>query len=147
MPDRSSARPPALTDPTEANWRLPHSPRSAGRARALLRTQLAEWEIDPQVTDIAELLLSELMSNAVRHARRPFGRQIGMRVARYDGRLRVEVADANDARPRPKAAGADDEQGRGLAIVDALADRWSCCPRPHGIGKAVWVELPLRPVA
>ncbi|TWV42690.1 ATP-binding protein [Streptomyces misionensis] len=131
----------------EENWRLPHSPRSARRARALLRRQLTEWKIDAQVADSAELLLSELMSNAVQHARRPFGRQIGVRVARYDGRLRVEVADANDARPRPKAADADDEHGRGLAIVAALAGRWGCCPRPRGIGKAVWAELPLRPFA
>lgn len=145
MSDRSSPQPPVIPDNTEANWRLPHSPRSAGRARALLRTQLTEWKVDTQVSDNAELLLSELMSNAIQHARNPLGRQIGVRVARYEGRLRVEVADANLTEPRPRTATADDERGRGLAIVAALADRWGCCPRLHGIGKAVWAELPLSP--
>ncbi|MFF4710201.1 ATP-binding protein [Streptomyces eurythermus] len=130
---------------TEAQWRLPHGPRSAGRARALLRAQLTEWKVDGEVADTAELLLAELMSNAIRHARRPSGRQIGVRVARYDARLRVEVADANDARPLPRRAAADDEQGRGLAIIQALALRWGCCPRRHGVGKAVWAELLLPP--
>ncbi|CUW28659.1 Histidine kinase-, DNA gyrase B-, and HSP90-like ATPase [Streptomyces reticuli] len=125
----------------EAQWRLPHGPRSAGRARALLRTQLTEWKIDAEVADTAELLLSELMSNAIRHARTPPGREIGVRLAQYDGRLRVEVADANCARPLPRKAEADDEQGRGLAIISALAVRWGCCPRRHGIGKATWAEL------
>ncbi|WP_225822759.1 ATP-binding protein [Streptomyces naphthomycinicus] len=130
---------------TEVRWRLPHGPRSAGRARALLRTQLTEWKIDGEVADNAELLLSELMGNAIRHARRPPGREIGVRLAQYDGRLRVEVADANSGRPVPRTAEADDEQGRGLAIVTALALRWGCCPRRHGIGKATWAELLLPP--
>ncbi|MEU3420619.1 ATP-binding protein [Streptomyces murinus] len=147
MSDRSSPQPPVIPDNAEANWRLPLSPRSAGRARALLRTQLTEWKVDTEVADVAELLLSELMSNAIQHARTPLGRQIGVRVARYDGRLRVEVADANLVEPRPRTATADDEHGRGLAIVTALADRWGCCPRLHGIGKAVWAELPLSPSA
>lgn len=128
----------------EVQWRLPHSPhspRSAGRARALLRPLLVEWAIGGEAADTAELLLSELMSNAVRHARSPAGRQIGVRIARYDGYLRVEVADANSARPEPRQAGSGDEEGRGLAIIAALAARWGCCPRPHGIGKATWAEV------
>jgi anti-sigma regulatory factor (Ser/Thr protein kinase) len=97
----------------------------------LLRSQLAEWQIDGEVAHTAEVLLSELMSNAVRHARTPSGRQIGVRVAQYYGRLRVEVADASSARPKPKEAATDEEAGRGLAIVGALATRWGCCPRRH----------------
>ncbi|MCD7445262.1 ATP-binding protein [Streptomyces lincolnensis] len=127
----------------EAQWRLPHGPRSASRARALLRMQLVEWEIGGDVAQTAEILLSELVSNAVIHARTPPGRQIGLRVAQYDGRLRVEVADANSTRPEPREADTDDERGRGLAIIDALAARWGCCPRLHGIGKATWAELAL----
>ncbi|GAA2238682.1 ATP-binding protein [Streptomyces nogalater] len=83
----------------------------------------------------------ELMSNAIRHIRRPAGRETGVRIAQYNGRLRVEVADASHARPVPKTAATDDEHGRGLAIISALSVRWGCCPRRHGIGKAVWVEL------
>ncbi|WP_318206190.1 ATP-binding protein [Streptomyces sp. SCL15-4] len=64
-----------------------------------------------------------------RHARRPAGREIGVRLAWYEGRLRVEVADASRARPPPKTAAADDGQGRGLAIISALSMRWGRCPR------------------
>jgi hypothetical protein len=55
----------------------------------------------------------------------------------------VEVADANNARPVRKKATPEDEGGRGLALVEALAERWGCCPRLHGIGKATWAELAL----
>ncbi|MFE2046454.1 ATP-binding protein [Streptomyces sp. NPDC059477] len=78
---------------------------------------------------------------SVGHARVPAGREIGLRIARYDGRLRVEVADANNDRPQVREATAEDEHGRGLALVEALADRWGYCPRAHGIGKAVWAEV------
>lgn len=105
--------------------------------------QLAEWEVGGDVAQTAELLLSELLSNAVIHTRTPPGRQIGVRIALYDGRLRVEVADANNTHPEPGKADTDDERGRGLAIIDALATRWGCCPRLHAIGKATWAELAL----
>ncbi|MFJ5303772.1 ATP-binding protein [Streptomyces sp. NPDC088350] len=127
----------------EAQWQLPHSPRSAGRARALLRLQLTDWKIAGEVVDTAELLLSELVTNSIRHARTPPGREISVRFASYDGRLRVEVADASDRQPRPREAALEDEGGRGLSLVQALAERWGCCPRLHGIGKATWAELPL----
>ncbi|WP_255949699.1 ATP-binding protein [Streptomyces odontomachi] len=128
-------------DPAEVQWQLPRTPRSATRARALLRTQLSTWGIHGDPAATAELLLSELVGNAVRHAGTPRGRQIGVRFARYDGTLRVEVADADDRLPAPRVAACDDEGGRGLAVVDALAERWGHCPRPHGIGKTVWAEV------
>ncbi|TQK44697.1 anti-sigma regulatory factor (Ser/Thr protein kinase) [Streptomyces sp. SLBN-118] len=129
------------THTVEVGWQLPRSPRSAGRARALLRKQLAMWEVEHEVADTAELLLSELVANSIRHARTPAGRHIGVRLARYDGMLGVEVADANHRRPEPRSAAVDDEGGRGLVLVVALAERWGCCPRRHGIGKSVWAEL------
>ncbi|MDX3528511.1 ATP-binding protein [Streptomyces sp. ID05-39B] len=106
---------------------------------------LAVWKIDGEVALTAELLLSELVTNSLRHARVPVGREIGVRIATYDGRLRVEVADANDSRSEVREPTDEDEQGRGLALVEALALRWGCCPRRHGIGKATWAELSLRP--
>lgn len=125
----------------EATWQLPRTARSAARARALLREQLVEWKVVGEVAETAELLLSELVANSVQHAFVPVGREIGLRLARYDEWLRVEVADANSGRPQPRTAGVDDERGRGIALVVALSDRWGCCPRLHGIGKAVWAEL------
>lgn len=129
----------------EVEWQLPRGPRSAGRARALLRAQLAQWQVSGEAADTAELLLSELAGNAIRHSRTPPGRQIGVRIALYDGRLRVEVADADTTPQKARTATVDDTNGRGLAIVSVLAMRWGCCPRRHGIGKAVWAEVQLPP--
>ncbi|MEV6571112.1 ATP-binding protein [Streptomyces sp. NPDC051577] len=73
------------------------------------------------------------------------GGQVGVRLARYGDVVRVEVSDAGPAVALvPRAAGASDERGRGLAIVTALAVRWGQCPRAHGIGKAVWAKIPVR---
>ncbi|CAM5447003.1 ATP-binding protein [Streptomyces avidinii] len=134
-----------LPSADEKSWIVPRSLRTPGRARALLRKQLAEWGIGPDPAEAAELLLSELVTNAVRHARAPQGRDIGIRIARYDGVLRVEVADAGPAvKLTPQIVADTADRGRGLAIVAALAERWGCCPRRHGIGKAVWAEVSVR---
>jgi len=108
---------------SEAQGLLPHSPRSARRARELLRVKVSAWNIDGVAIYTTELPLSELFSNAIRHARRPAGREIGVRIARHDARLPVEVADANSARPEPRKITAEDERGRGLLLVRVLADR------------------------
>lgn len=89
------------------------------------------------------LLLSELVTNAVCHGRVPPGRRVGTRLTLGGGCLRIEVADANDDLPLPRTAGEDDESGRGLALVDALADGWGTYRRAGGVGKCVWVELRL----
>ncbi|MDJ0379731.1 ATP-binding protein [Streptomyces sp. G-G2] len=131
-----------LPQHTEVFHVVPRGPRAPGRARALLRGQFTEWDIGTDPTDTAELLLSELVTNAVRHARAPHGRDIGVRLARYDGLVRVEVSDAGPPAPlAPRAADAQDERGRGLAIIAALAVRWGQCPRGAGGGKAVWAEV------
>ena len=143
MSAHTAPPPPASPEMREAQWQLPHNPRSAEHARALLRLQLTDWKIVGEIADTAELLLSELVTNSIRHARTPPGREIGLRFATYDGRLRVEVADASNHRPQPRETAPEDEGGRGLALVQALAERWGCCPRLHGIGKATWAELAL----
>ncbi|MCP3819044.1 ATP-binding protein [Streptomyces sp. A3M-1-3] len=122
-------------------WRFPRTPRSVGRARALLGAQAREWKVSDELAGTAVLLLSELMTNACRHARVPPGREVWARCGLTDGTLRVEVLDANDVLPQPRSAGPDDESGRGLALVGALADAWGASPRDCGIGKTVWFEL------
>ncbi|MCX4819012.1 ATP-binding protein [Streptomyces sp. NBC_01142] len=122
-------------------WQLPRTPRSVGRARALLAAQARDWKIPDDVADTAVLLLSELMTNACRHARVPAGRAVRAAVSLVGDVLRVEVHDASDALPQPRSAAPDDESGRGLTLVAALADDWGVGPRPYGIGKVVWFEL------
>lgn len=133
------AGPAAL--PQDIEWRLPRHARSVGRARTLLREQLASWKLPDEVTETAVLLLSEVMTNAYRHARVPPGREIRARCLLETGRLRVSVSDANDTLPVVRHASPDEESGRGLSLVAALADDWGAEPRPGGIGKTTWFEL------
>lgn len=137
--DRS--RPAPAAAPKDIEWRLPRHARSVGRARTLLREQANSWKIPEEVTETAVLLLSELMTNACRHAKVSPGREIWARCALDDDRLRVWVTDASDTLPEPRVASPDDEAGRGLALVAALADDWGATSREHGIGKTVWFEL------
>ncbi|MQS36319.1 ATP-binding protein [Streptomyces katsurahamanus] len=134
----------SFSDTVETSWQFPRTPRTAGSARSLLREQLAVWRITGDAVDAAELLLSELVANAIRHANVPGGDELGVRLAYGDGMLRVEVSDTDSRRPEPRVAGADDEGGRGLFLVSALSERWGCDPRRHGAGKTVWVELKTR---
>ncbi|MFD8351116.1 ATP-binding protein [Streptomyces coelicoflavus] len=145
---QSSPRLPLpTTAPRDTEWRLPRHARSVGRARALFREQAASWELPPDVTDTAELLLSELMTNAYRHAKVPVGREIWARCILTDDHLRITVTDADTTLPQPAPAPApacpDDESGRGLALVASLAADWGAQKRARGIGKEVWFEVAL----
>jgi anti-sigma regulatory factor (Ser/Thr protein kinase) len=131
------------TAPKDIEWRLPRHARSVGRARTLFREQAVSWGLSQEVTDTAELLLSELTTNAYRHAKVPAGREIWARCVMAEDRLRVTVTDASDALPTPGTASPDDESGRGLALVAALAADWGTQGRESGIGKEVWFELSL----
>jgi len=112
-----------------------------GRARALLREQATSWKLPDELTETAVLLLSELMTNAYRHAKVSPGREIRARCVLEADRLRVSVTDANDTLPAPRETSPEDESGRGLALVAALAGEWGTEPRPGGIGKTIWFEL------
>ncbi|MFI8997143.1 ATP-binding protein [Streptomyces sp. NPDC053542] len=132
-----------MTDgtPQDIEWRLARSARSVGRARTLLAAQARAWKVPDEIADTAVLLLSELMTNACRHARVSPGRELRARALVRADTLRIEVSDASSAQPQQRDAGPGDESGRGLALVAALADAWGTEPRPHGIGKTVWCEL------
>ncbi|WNI17245.1 ATP-binding protein [Actinacidiphila sp. ITFR-21] len=127
----SPAGHPAYTQP------LPCAAPSAAEARRLVRTALGVWGLDA-LADEAELVVSELVGNAVRHTR---CRLIQVSVARpARGTVRVAVADGSYVRPVPRAQpGDEDVCGRGLVLVAALADRWGTDPLP--CGKRVWAEL------
>jgi anti-sigma regulatory factor (Ser/Thr protein kinase) len=125
------------TDGDCAAWTFPAEPGAVRTARAAVRGRLAAWQLD-SLGDIAVLLVSELVTNALRHATGP----IGVRLVRPDdlgGVLRVEVSDPLPDLPRERAARPEDESGRGLQLVASSARRWGT--RPGDSGKTVWFEL------
>jgi anti-sigma regulatory factor (Ser/Thr protein kinase) len=112
--------------------RFEPTPDSVPAARRLVQPLVKNLPAD--VAECLELVVSELASNAVRHARTPYELTVEVFPT-----LRVEVTDANPSPPVRKNPGPMDEGGRGLLIVDACAKRWGVAPLPTG--KVVWAEL------
>ncbi|WP_426567327.1 SpoIIE family protein phosphatase [Streptomyces canus] len=124
--------------PTQvASWALSSDDTTARRARNLAAGQLAEWGLEG-LEDSTKLIVSELVTNAVRHSSGP----IDLRLTRHNV-LTVEVSDAGTCSPRPRNAGTSDEGGRGLFLVSQLSRRWGSRPIPGG--KVVWAEKDLDP--
>ncbi|MGW4078799.1 SpoIIE family protein phosphatase [Streptomyces asiaticus] len=116
-----------------AYWFLDPKAQTAGQARRLARRALARWDLD-DLTDAVELLVSEVVTNAVRYAERP----ITLRLLRTDV-LRCEVGDDVPQLPRLRQARPSDEGGRGLYLVNRMARRWGATRL--STGKVVWFEL------
>lgn len=131
-----------MSEPYEVKFRLSRRRSSVPRARALLHSVLGDWGIGQETGDVAELILSELVTNALR-VRVPNGRLVGVRIARLldEGVLRLEVSDAGDGKPEVRKPEEDETCGRGLLLVEALAHRWGYERRSCGIGKTIWAEL------
>ncbi|MFG2543417.1 SpoIIE family protein phosphatase [Streptomyces sp. NPDC048594] len=119
-----------------AEWRLARDPSEVGRARAAVREQLHDWGL-PNQADAAGLMVSELVTNAVRHSH---ARPVELRLVRADTLL-CEVDDDDHELPALRAAGPDDETGRGLRVVSTLAREWGASRTRTG--KTVWFELTL----
>lgn len=145
---RLSAR--HLPDPDAHSGPFPQPPLGAGHlsveygpgpctvreARADVRRQLEDWGLAErgEVADVAELLVGELATNALVHARSRFR----LTLFAAHGVLRCEVTDTEPRVPRVLDAGTG-ENGRGMFLVDVLAQRWGC--HREGPGKTVWFEL------
>ncbi|RVX44860.1 anti-sigma regulatory factor (Ser/Thr protein kinase) [Nonomuraea polychroma] len=123
-------------DGRKVSWWLSTDLRSVRRARRLARETLVEWGFDDQV-EVAELLVSELVGNALDHARG----QVGLSFSADDGLLRCVVEDEDPELPCMRTVDEDAESGRGLFLVDMLSNRWGAVPTAQG-GKAIWFELP-----
>lgn len=129
------ARVQGLPSESVGDWTLPREPRSVGRAREYARGQLLSWDLEPLV-DTAELLVSELVTNALRYGEG----EIRLRLL-LDRTLVCEVWDAGLVQPRRRRARDTDEGGRGLQLVGLLSAAWGSRRTPRG--KTVWFELPL----
>ena len=115
---------------------LPPDPSSAMAARSFARDVLRKWREGASV-DVVQLLVSELVTNAVLHA----GSKVEVSVRHRGEWLRVEVTDESPVLPGQRDFETDAATGRGLALVDMLADDWGVEPIPDD-GKVVWFEVP-----
>ncbi|MGK5498949.1 ATP-binding SpoIIE family protein phosphatase [Streptomyces sp. URMC 125] len=113
-------------------WPLPPDGTAASAARSLVTAQLARWGLE-ELADVAELVVSELVGNALRYGGGP-GQ---LRLMRHD-RLTLEVSDIGPDLPQIQHARLSDEGGRGLQLVNMLSRRWGSCRTPDG--KVVWAE-------
>jgi anti-sigma regulatory factor (Ser/Thr protein kinase) len=129
------ARPRSVDPDAIASWEFPAGAGSAADARTRVTGQLADWGL----ADLAfstELVVSELVTNAVRYA----GDPIRVRLIR-DEVLICEVSDPSNTQPRLARADSMDEGGRGLFIVAQCSSRWGA--RYASRGKTIWTEQPL----
>ncbi|WP_328384802.1 SpoIIE family protein phosphatase [Streptomyces sp. NBC_00400] len=129
------ARVHGLPKDAVGDWSLAPEARSVARARELARDQLTDWGLQ-ELVDTTELLVSELVTNALRHGHG----EIRLRLL-LDRSLVCEVWDADLAQPRRRRARDTDEGGRGLQLVGLLSQGWGSRRTPRG--KTVWFELAL----
>ncbi|MGW0418962.1 SpoIIE family protein phosphatase [Streptomyces sp. NPDC003015] len=129
------ARTRALAADRIAEWQVPGDPAAVADVRATVSRQLARWDLD-DLAFTTELILSELVTNAIRYG----GDPIHVRVL-YDRALICEVYDSSSTSPHLRYAAMTDEGGRGLFLVAQLSDRWGTRYTPAG--KVIWAEQQL----
>lgn len=130
------ARTGSFASEHQATWELAHDLRDPAAARALARGQLAAWGLPDDTVHTMELVVSELVTNAVRYGTAP----VSLRLIRTAS-LTCEVNDTSPSAPHLRHAQTVDEGGRGLFIVSQLASAWGT--RYTKQGKTIWAEVPL----
>jgi serine/threonine-protein kinase RsbW len=122
------------------HFRLPAVETSAAEARRRTREQLTRWRTPVETCDNAQVVISELVTNALRHTG---SETVGCELALLGPLLRVAVAsDGMGPRHVPRPAGEEEETGRGLLLVCSLARGWGVRPREAERGHVVWADLP-----
>ncbi|WP_078853164.1 ATP-binding SpoIIE family protein phosphatase [Streptomyces sp. NRRL S-1824] len=126
------ARTRAIPAKDTAHWEIPDDPAAVCKARAWATRQLTTWGLK-DLLFTTELIVSELVTNAIRYGRQP----AELRLIRHDV-LVCEVTDSSGTQPRLRRAATTDEGGRGLFLVAQLGQRWGC---RHGQNrKTIWSE-------
>ena len=118
---------------------LTHLADAGRRARAYVRSHAEAWLLPRDAVDVALLLTSELVANAVRHAPPP----LALILTRLPGGLRVDVVDSSAAVPQEIRPDHEAEAGRGVWLLEMLATCWGYEPEPSG--KRVWFVLETPP--
>ncbi|MEU8517152.1 SpoIIE family protein phosphatase [Kitasatospora sp. NPDC048722] len=129
------ARTRVLAAERVAEWEVPSDPAAVGPVRRAVAERLESWGLD-EAAFVTELILSELVTNAIRYGSGP----IRVRLLR-DRSLICEVSDGSSTSPHLRYAATTDEGGRGLFLVAQFADRWGT--RYTATGKVIWTEQPL----
>ena len=120
---------------------VPAVPESTRAARRFVLQ--AAGDAPPALRDAIAVMVAELAMNAVQHARTDFE----VTIDRTGAIMRVEVTDSSGSRPAPQPMPPPQSpRGRGLPIVDRLADAWGVIPSPHGPGKSIWFRIAMPPV-
>ncbi|GGK70524.1 hypothetical protein Sme01_27560 [Sphaerisporangium melleum] len=132
--------PETMDGPRVVCWELPPDPAIVAKARAMVGETLLSWDL-PDLLDDVVLAVAELLANAITHGRPPV--RLSMEAA--GGELRVQVTDHGAEWPRRLDLGVEAVHGRGLAIVQALAQRMGVLPLADGPGKTVWAGWLLPP--
>ncbi|MFE9764695.1 ATP-binding protein [Streptomyces sp. NPDC005808] len=120
--------------PVRYGMRFTVGEHSAGHVRRIVRAYLRYWEM-PELTDPVGLAVTELLANVLRHVP---DRRCELLVLRQPDGVRVEVSDGSARLPKVSAPDSESEGGRGLVLVEAMADEWGV--EPTGDGKTVWFE-------
>jgi serine phosphatase RsbU (regulator of sigma subunit)/PAS domain-containing protein/anti-sigma regulatory factor (Ser/Thr protein kinase) len=131
---RTRVFPPGQT----GTWQFGLDPEAAGRARVQVRRKLAAWKVDEEAAQATELIVSELVTNAIRYGAPP----MWLRIVK-DFNISCEVHDGSSVAPRLRHPGTLDEFGRGLYIVGRLVQAWGT--RYTSDGKTIWTEQALPP--
>jgi len=121
-------------------------PTAPGCARAWTRQILWEWRLE-DLSEAAEGIVSELVTNAVLASRQPVSPVIVLMLTFDRGELAILVRDFCPGVPQPRHADADDESGRGLMLVESMSDRSGWCAFEDGTpGKVVWAVIQATPI-
>lgn len=133
---RMALQPGSLSAPPvrTVEYLLPSAPAGVGEARSLVRSDLTHWGLT-HIIDDCLLIVSELVTNAVRHG----GSAYALRLETRAGRLYGEVFDPGEGIPAQRSPGVDSLSGRGLQIVAAIADEWGVTAANDG--KVVWFSV------
>ncbi|MEV7452370.1 ATP-binding SpoIIE family protein phosphatase [Streptomyces nigra] len=132
------ARTRALDASQVATWDVPATPSAVAQARKDALAQLDAWDLE-EAAFVTELVVSELVTNAIRHAQPPV--QLRLIHLTHDDSLICEVSDGGSTAPHLRRARSFDEGGRGLLLVAQLTRRWGT--RQSAKGKTIWAEQPL----
>ena len=136
---------PSRVEEPGGSWRVPHAPHAAATARRIVRRWLRQHRVDDDTAQTATLIASELVTNAVEHARGPV--VLSLSTERRCCRLRISVTDGGPAEADGGwlSSRAEDEQGRGLMLVEAMAERHGTSRREGGSRTTHWAELAFDP--